>query len=375
MHSLRARAAAAFLSLLVFACTSTSSKQTVKSSCTPGDQKDCSCTSGSKGAQICKPDGTGYETCVCGSSGGSGGGGAGGSGGGSGGSSGDGGASGGGGSSNDGSASGGSFGAAGDSGDKLLGARCTSAADCGGSLECFRDLSAIGLSGSIAKGLCSKECAQDGDCPGGRCAPFSGAAGICVESCEFGPQSLSSFDPNKCHGRPELACSVLDGPPACLPTCNNDTDCDPGQLCNAKNGLCENVAVPGAPLGSNCDSADPFGSCHGICIGVQDTSGGSIGMCTQGCTVGHSGECGWTGSGAREGICAFTPNEVVAGGGPGFGDIAFCALLCNCTGECRQPGLRCYDGGGETFRLAYGKPGICAAMPGGSTEISVCIGP
>jgi len=372
MHSLRARAAAAFLSLLVISCTSTSSKQTVQSSCTPGDQKDCSCTTGSKGAQVCKPDGTGYETCVCGASGGSGGGGAGGTGGGSGGSSGDAGASGGG----SGGGAGASGGAAGGSGGGALGARCTSAADCGSSLECLSDLTNIGLSGSIAKGLCSKQCAQHSDCPGGSCASYSGTAGVCVESCEFGPQSLSTFDPNKCHGRPELACSVVDGMAACLPTCNNDTDCDPGQLCNPKNGLCENAAGPGAPLGSSCDFADPLGSCRGICIGVQDTSGASVGMCTQGCTVGHSGECGWTGSGAtREGLCVFTPNEVVAGGGPGMGDIGFCALLCNCNGECRQPALRCYDGGGESFRLAYGKQGLCAPMPAGSPEITVCTAP
>lgn len=57
--------------------------------CAAGQQVECACPGGTKGAQACKDDGSGYEACACGAAGGggaggdiNGGGGTGGSGGG-----------------------------------------------------------------------------------------------------------------------------------------------------------------------------------------------------------------------------------------------------------------------------------------------------
>src|SRR5262245_1377684 len=43
--------------------TSAASSSSGVKACVPGDQKGCDCIGGSKGAQICKDDGTGYGPC------------------------------------------------------------------------------------------------------------------------------------------------------------------------------------------------------------------------------------------------------------------------------------------------------------------------
>src|SRR5262249_54258900 len=63
---------AAFALLVAGAACSSSSTNSAASDaghCVPGDQKTCPCGKGIDGFQTCRKDGSGYETCNCGSGG------------------------------------------------------------------------------------------------------------------------------------------------------------------------------------------------------------------------------------------------------------------------------------------------------------------
>jgi hypothetical protein len=80
MLRLRVNAAFAFAAIMGYlaACESTSSREVVEQTCAPGESKECTCVGGSKSAQVCNDDGTGYRSCACGAGGTGGSGGSGG---------------------------------------------------------------------------------------------------------------------------------------------------------------------------------------------------------------------------------------------------------------------------------------------------------
>jgi hypothetical protein len=74
-------AAACVAACVAVACGSDgeSAEQAPGGRCNPGEQVECDCIGGGKSTQTCKPDGSGYDLCACGTAGTGGGGGSGGS--------------------------------------------------------------------------------------------------------------------------------------------------------------------------------------------------------------------------------------------------------------------------------------------------------
>ena len=268
---------------------------------------------------------------------------------------------------------------------RRLGRACASDAECGDGLFCATADSGELMDGAgPARGLCTAECTNDGTV----CWQFDPDAicyvvppetqpirAFCFESCSFGPQGLMAFDPNKCHGRQEVACSPLaiSGRPTCLPQCNSDQDCPSGRFCNPTTGLCHDVAVTGDPVGSKCDpGAD---TCRGECISFPFMNGGSTQMCFERCVTGALPACGWNGpgTGPADAFCVYAYTEVLNGGGPGLGDIGSCGQLCNCNSDCRNPDVQCEPINNAQFSQSVGKLGICQEPNGTSPGLPCAV--
>ncbi len=242
-----------------------------------------------------------------------------------------------------------------------LGGRCDFDWECVSGLGCMRADSGVLDAASPAFGLCTKSCASDPNA----CAPFGGlcwqvASGVayCVEACEFGPTGAESFDPDKCHGRPELACSPFGNEAACLPRCNRDADCKLGWFCDPRDGLCRQEQPSGLPLGSACDeSAD---TCLGVC---------ESGACEEACTFGAPLSCGNTSSSEPAGAyCLHGDDAIPLGAGPGAGDLGQCVPLCDCDDDCPSP-LVCLSFGGSPLAAETLREGFCGT---GSPSLGPC---
>jgi hypothetical protein len=285
----------------------------------------------------------------------------------------------------------------------VLGIACASDADCAAEsgLTCITSTSAALDSGSPAHGICTAPCGQPGEfaCKAidgdAACVPFSQSTAYCMPGCRFGSPGIGE---DKCRGRADLACvgvpdfelytnvcqtdaECADGyvcsgacvrlTSACMPQCNGDADCETGQFCDFQfgyAGLCRGNPPSGLPTGAPCDPTARPDGCRGVCVGFSET----IGICTDGCTVGANATCGWTGSGPADAMC------VVAWQGDGTGDGGFCRPFCDCNGECTNSELLCRAfpvGAAESTR--YGRRGYCTVPPaagaGGSSGLS-CAG-
>ena len=228
-----------------------------------------------------------------------------------------------------------------------LGIACNVDADCGGVFKCFSSAASILAlgGGGPANGYCSKDCATDGDCPGlgGLCVGASSmSAGLCLLSCDTGPQLTSldeSLDPSKCHGREDVRCMpIAAGSSVCVPTCGRDDQCAAGRVCDPGAAVCVDVAHPGLPMGAKCNPAAPMPECAGQCINF---SGGET-MCSSPCVLGGDfsdllavADCG----GLDKGLCAFSP------AGNGAGDLGLCAPACEMHSDCQNPTFWCSDVG------------------------------
>jgi hypothetical protein len=262
-----------------------------------------------------------------------------------------------------------------------LGRACTTDSDCGAYLFCATASSGTFLGEGPARGYCTRDCAADPEL----CAPFqvfNGPAPTCVEmgdgksycfeGCRFGPRSLTGFDPDKCHGRAEVACSpVFDefgfAQSACLPQCNSNADCGAGLVCNAQKGTCSTQAPAGDAIGSLCDK-DPEGgtnTCQGECTSFVH-EGAQVpftAMCTESCTVGASPACGWSGNGPAPAACLFASTIVSNHGGPGIGDLGSCDQLCDDNCDCSNPALVCTAWTGDDAdenEALFQQKGFCA---------------
>ena len=246
--------------------------------CEPGDVRACPVPS-CRGRQECRADGT-FGPCDCGGSAGTGAAGAAGS-------------SLFGGTSGSGfdafAGNGGALGSAGIGGaggfNSPLGRPCRADDACDG-LECLTtsSLSQLG-NGGPAGGYCSYPCVVGSDdCQflgfGAECIDFGSPGkpnGYCMQGCRFGPPAQVGFDPKKCQGRADRACSpalasvgtscVKDSDcgadlvcagtcsrkvAVCLPQCNDDAECDGGFKCDPRSGLCRSTIESGKAIGAAC---------------------------------------------------------------------------------------------------------------------------
>ncbi len=249
-----------------------------------------------------------------------------------------------------------------------LGKRCADASDCGTPLTCLAATSTALDGGGPPGGLCTLPCSDHLDCEAidedSRCEALGTGGTFCVERCTVGPFGLMQFDPRKCHGREEFACSPLGSSaarPTCLPQCNADGDCPEGRHCDPKDGLCRDVPRKGLPTGAACSSSD---ECLGECLG-SDASFLSR-TCTEWCTSGAAFGCGWAGpgTGLPEAFCFLPLLPVLTRGGPGLGDLSACVELCDTDADCSHAQLGCEAFAVSSYSQITGRKGMCGISMG-----------
>ncbi len=267
-----------------------------------------------------------------------------------------------------------------------LGKACATSTDCGGAGVTCVPVSSTAFDGSgPAGGLCAVDCLADPlVCakydPTSSCVQVSSQAAYCLEGCEIGPSSISY---PKCHGRGDLACTELvgntgadTGTSVCYPTCRADSDCA-GRKCDLSSGFCSDAtALPAgtAPIGASCNPNAATNDCAGICVALGGFEAGasSAGICSGLCTLGQIG-CGNapTAKGPFDSTCFFQ-SEAEAD----LGDQGVCGQLCDCTSQCRAPGLVCVALPADIARLG-GHPGICSlpSDASGNPVTTVSCGP
>ena len=241
-------------------------------------------------------------------------------------------------------------------GSAALGRACVSDAECGPNLFC---LGPNNKNWAPARGLCTTQCPAtgagcEGIAPGARCAalgPPQAQEFYCLEGCQPGPPGAQSFDPNKCHGRQEVACTEqAAGGRLCQPTCNGNLDCPSGYSCNPKLGLCTQAAASGKPIGAACNNDQ---QCRGTCLGGLGQP-----SCVEPCTIGAIPSCGWSGPGTpAEAFCLFVAGSFA---NVGVGDAGLCGKLCDCDDDC-LPSQQCEGFGDPQSEQIFMKKGYCTA--------------
>jgi MYXO-CTERM domain-containing protein len=235
--------------------------------------------------------------------------------------------------------------------DGLLGAPCALDSDCAaGGLGCFLASAELGTPGPSG-GLCTAPCFTDEDCQTVNAAAVC-LGGVCLEGCTPGSWFGAALDPDKCHGREDMACSSQDPSaifattsiePACTPRCASDAACGPDLFCNPSTGLCDPAPPTGDPPGARCDL---FGAntCAGVCVGV----------CAEPCVLGAANGCSASSATSPLGAACLS-----AFGGSGVGDLGTCDALCNCSSDC-PPDTFCepLDLGGR-----FDEAGLCSSGP------------
>lgn len=277
-------------------------------------------------------------------------------------------------------------GAGGVGNSKALGLACASDADCQDGLMCLTSTSGAIDSASPAHGICTMPCGSTSDTTtckrisgDATCFPVSSTEAYCFAGCKLG---TPFFGDVKCQQRPDLACApgwdveTLAGDcqsdtqcptgyqclgkcvlvtTSCVPQCNADADCETGQHCDfqaalAFPGLCRPNAPTGLPTGAACVPNAGVDVCRGVCIPVSDT----VGECADGCTLGATETCGWSGTGPADATCQpyFTTS--------GAGDAGVCLQLCDCNDDCRNPAMICDAFAvGSSLATRSGRRGIC----------------
>lgn len=272
-----------------------------------------------------------------------------------------------------------------DEASSSLGARCESDTDCGQGLQCVGIETSLVNGMTVAKGLCSTSCSEDPSvCDHLGVPAFCGEVGnastkakYCLEKCSFGPKGQKTFDPTKCHGRPEVACDPHHTPttdtctqqsecgtnqycninvcddivPTCKPRCNSDADCGSGRYCVYAAGLCSTLPAVGAPIGATCTVAND--TCVGGCLNT-----GFNQTCSAECTLGVAEACGWDGVGVAKAGCLGYWDAEAALGGAGAGDTGLCMQLCDCATDCLDSSNVC-DRLGKSYQALYNRAGGC----------------
>ena len=262
---------------------------------------------------------------------------------------------------------GGSGSGGGGSPESGLGGPCDGNDDCASDMHCITSGSTELLGGGAPRGYCTKACSSDASIcsaldPRGICGPFDVAPEPrwCLLSCTAGASAFK-FSDDVCLGRRDVACSPLGdgwGEPvtACRPLCGSDADCDGGRYCDMGTGACVDGKPTGKRLGKPCNPQELPDPCAGLCL-----ESFCAGYCVMG-TEGMPGACGSPVDGVQTGACLYnleTNNNFTS---EGYGDMAVCAPLCDCTGDCAFPDDICVALGGN-LGSTLGRPGYCTSRP------------
>ncbi len=255
-----------------------------------------------------------------------------------------------------------------DGGDaQKLGGPCRFASDCAAGLTCLAETGNVFYgAGGAAHGYCSSPCQTVADAnlcnaAGGLCVDVGNGVtpvGYCLLACTEGDSGAVV----KCGGRPDVACTALQGSgAACLPTCSQDSDCTVGRKCDDLLSVCVDTPRAGSPFGSHCPAtsvgtaADP---CAGACLPVGGTAAApAASFCTRTCVAGFLNQCNWVpagtalATGGPHGVCLPLTDTA------GPGDLGLCLQLCETAADCgdqSDPGLLC-----DRSQVAVIGHGVC----------------
>jgi hypothetical protein len=291
--------------------------------CVPGQSIACS-RGGCSGHQVCRDDGKAYEECICSDS------------------------------------DPGEFPRTGPH-SGLIGAACTSSADCREGFDCLTQGSRLLDGEGPSAGICLAKCLPEHDfCDaldarskcvvlydGGTSDELDDLA-YCLPGCELGTQP-NELD--KCRGRIDLVCAESpagSGLGFCRPACRSDLDCGE-RYCNLGTGLCGDEPRTGSEIGASCGVA-PLASCAGGCI----DHGSAYSECSGVCRYGTPG-CGQQSQDAPlDYFCFMDPTT-----GSGEGDLGYCQKLCDCDDDCDRADAVCEQK--DTLPASTGRLGVCGS--------------
>jgi hypothetical protein len=251
-----------------------------------------------------------------------------------------------------------------------LGQPCKRDAECAAGAFCLQPSGGDLAGGGPPHGICAADCSGDEEL----CQGFSGAtcvhipsstldggvapdgtpseagtarSSLCLEEC-----SVGRFAGAKCHAVPSVACEPLPSSSSgafCRPVCSTNLDCD-GRTCDVRTGVCtDRVAVADSTLGLTCDARTASNDCEGLCVSLDSTHG----VCSHRCIFGDSADCAGSSGIVHAGGC------VLSTPGGDIGDVGYCAQLCDCPGDCRDPGFACDPFDDRTLETAFGRKGVC----------------
>ncbi len=256
---------------------------------------------------------------------------------------------------------------AGGSPESGLGGPCDGNDDCANDMHCITSGGSELLGSGAPHGYCTKACSSDSSIcaaldPRGICGPFDVAPEPrwCMLGCAPGA-SLFKFTDDVCLGRRDVACSPLGNGwgelvTACRPLCGSDADCDGDRYCDMATGACVDGEPTGKRLGEPCNPQESPDPCAGLCLGSF-----CAGYCVMG-TEGMPGGCGSPVDGVQTGACLYNLETNSNFTSKGYGDMAVCAPLCDCTGDCAFPGDICVPLSGN-LGGTLGRPGYCTSGP------------
>src|SRR5262245_40800787 len=264
-----------------------------------------------------------------------------------------------------------------------LGGTCEANVDCAPGLECMTATSQEWFGKGPARGYCTKRCRDLSECrmfgPRAGCVqmyPVDGASqGYCFEGCTLGSPASADpdvFDPKKCHGREDVACTAdfwdnghtcdvdsdcqyepvcktMCGFVICVPSCNQNSDCGSCLHCDRATGRCSSRPSVGKPVGEDCDPLADAATeqCRGFCLRYYG--------CTEACTIGAAGACGSSDLDGRAPASFCLPALALQGwtrswvelvdplAGTSAGDNGLCAALCDCNRDCQNPRHVCRE--------------------------------
>jgi len=228
---------------------------------------------------------------------------------------------------------------------------CGAATDCEPGMICLEEGGTAYFGGGPPAGRCTLDCLEDptvcGDSGEVVCVRTEPAGEEPTAHC-FPACSPGDGDDSKCQESALTACERLPDDPElgfCRPFCGSDDDCASGH-CDRLNGVCASGSSA-EDFGKSCepDAEDP--GCSGVCVALED----GFGVCSHRCRYGATEPCAGSDSST---FCAY-PAE-----GSDFGDVGYCAELCDCQRECSHGDAVCDPFGSETVSMLLGAAGVCA---------------